>query len=83
MRGALVLDEACGHELPGALPVFVSEQTRKESITNCARNPTWGGYSDGLRHIPVDQITTALKNNYVTGAKISMKEPRSICASMS
>ena len=83
MCHALVLNEACGHELPGALLVFVSEQTWKESITYCVHNPMWGGYLDGFHHIPVDQITTALRNNNVTGAKVPMKEPRFISAFMS
>ena len=83
MCHTLVLDEACRHELPGALLVFVSEQTWKESITYCARNPMQGGYSDGFRHIPVNQITTALRNNDVTRAKVPMKEPHFISAFMS
>ena len=34
MRGALVLDEACRHELPGTLPEFFNDSHRKkESCT--------------------------------------------------
>jgi len=73
-----ILDEVCGHKLPGALMEFVGEELRRAKNTYCACHPTRGNYSDGLRHIPVDQVTTALINYNVPGTKVLMKEPHFI-----